>query len=172
MRPTALSAAAAPLFAAATLAAVVFAAGAAGAQPAAPSVLQFASSSQVQALVAKARATVKPGQTNLVQPIIGVAPFAANLEYRTGPAGGGTHEKEDELFYVVDGSGTFVTGGRLVPAPGPNPANPAVPNTTIEGGQAKPIAKGDLMIVPHGTPHQVTAVNGELILISMHLPRG
>src|SRR5579872_745667 len=69
--------------------------------------LPFAGSAQVQALVAKARATIKPGQTNLVQKLIGVEPFVANLEYRTGPAGGGTHEKEDELFYVVDGAGTF-----------------------------------------------------------------
>jgi mannose-6-phosphate isomerase-like protein (cupin superfamily) len=138
--------------------------------PAGPA-LPFAGSAQVQALVAQARATVKPGQTLLVQKIIGVEPFVANLEYRTGPAGGGTHEKEDELFYVVDGSGTFTTGGRLVPASGPNPGNPAMANNAIEGGQDKPIAKGDILIVPHGTPHQVTAVNGELVLMSMHLPR-
>jgi mannose-6-phosphate isomerase-like protein (cupin superfamily) len=136
-----------------------------------PDLTVLAKSAQIQSLIADAAKSLKPGQTLFVQKIIGIEPFTAYLEYRTGMAGGGTHEKEDEIFYVVDGAGTFVTGGHLVPGAGPNLNVPNMPNNVIEGGHAHAIAKGDMLIVPHNTPHQVSAVNGKLIMISMHLPR-
>ena len=47
-----------------------------------------------------------------------------------GPAS--VHEKEAELFYVIDGSGTLVTGGKLVGETRTNADNLA--GTAIEGG--------------------------------------
>ena len=136
-----------------------------------PDLTALAKSAQIQSRIANAAKSLKPGQTLFVQKIIGIEPFTAYLEYRTGLAGGGAHEKEDEIFYVVEGSGTFVTGGHLVPGVGPNVNVPNLPNNVIAGGHAHIIAKGDMLIVPHNTPHQVSAVKGKLILISMHLPR-
>src|SRR6195256_3990231 len=73
----------------------------------------FVSSADVAALAAKAKATRKPDQANLVQPLLQLAPYTANLEYRAAVANAAVHEKEAELFYVVEGAGTLVTGGKL-----------------------------------------------------------
>lgn len=149
-------------------------AGAAMAQTAAPpaaAVTQFASSADIQALVAKARAVRTAAQPNLTgQKIVGLAPYVANLEVRSAAAGAAVHEKEDELFYVVAGSATVITGGQLTHMTRTNPAN--LTGEGIEGGTSRSVGKGDMLLVPQNTPHQFIAIKGELIMVSLHLPRG
>ena len=43
--------------------------------------------------------------------------------------------------------------------------------TAIEGGSSRPVAKGDFIIVPEKTPHWFSAINGTIVLMSLHLPR-
>jgi mannose-6-phosphate isomerase-like protein (cupin superfamily) len=68
------------------------------------------------------------------------------------------HTYDTDFFYVVDGAATFVVGGKGVGmrqiAPG------EFRGTSIEGGDAFHLKKGDVIIVPKGTPHQYTEVNG------------
>lgn len=130
----------------------------------------FASAADIQALVANARKTQKPGAPNMVQAILTLAPYRANLEHRTGDAAAAVHEKEAELFVVLDGSGTLVTGGKLTQEKRTNPTN--LSGAGIEGGQSRTVAKGDMFIVPENTPHQFIGIKGELILMSLHVPRG
>lgn len=71
------------------------------------------------------------------------------------------HDKVTEVYQVLEGSGTLVTGGTMV-----NPQRrtdaaeevtqingPGVSGTAIEGGVRRRITKGDMVIVPAGTPH-------------------
>ena len=129
----------------------------------------FASSADVAALMAKAKAERKPDQANYSQPIIGLAPYAANLEYRAAVGPAAVHEKEAEMFYVVDGSATLVTGGKLTKESRTNAEN--LTGTGIEGGKAQNIAKGDFIIVPENTPHWFSPINGVLVVMSLHVPR-
>ena len=138
--------------------------------PAPPEPKTFAASAEIQALIANARANHKPGTPTMVQRIVGLAPYAANLEHRTAVGTANVHEKEAELFVVLEGSGTLVTGGKLTHETRTNPTNLA--GDGIDGGQSRPVAKGDMFIVPENTPHWFSAINGELILMSMHAPRG
>ena len=61
------------------------------------------------------------------------------------------HAKTNHVFIIVDGEGTFVTGGKLI--------NPKIisPGQTradgIEGGEAHHLSKGDVMTIPANTPH-------------------
>src|SRR6476660_2814918 len=75
----------------------------------------FASAGDVTALIANAKKERKPDQPNFTQPIVRLAPYNANLEYRVAGlnAPASVHEKEAEMFFVVEGSGTLVTGGKL-----------------------------------------------------------
>src|SRR5277367_6172709 len=73
----------------------------------------FASASDVDALIAKAKADHKDGQALIAQRILQLAPYNVNLEYRTSVGPASIHEKEAELFFVIDGSATLVTGGKL-----------------------------------------------------------
>jgi len=137
--------------------------------PAAPAMKTFTSSADVQALIAHAR-QIHKAEPTLIQPILSLAPYRASLEYRTATGPAAVHEKEAELFYVIDGSGTLVTGGKLKDEKRTNPAN--LSGSGIDGGQSRVVAKGDFIIVPENTPHQYVDIKGELILMSLHVPRG
>jgi len=140
------------------------------AQNAAPAVKLFASSADVTAMIAKAKSERKPDQPNFAQPIVQLAPYNANLEYRVGSvaAPASLHEREAEMFYVVEGSGTLVTGGKLREEKRTNAEN--LTGSAIDGGTPRRLAKGDWVMVPEKTPHWFTQIDGTLVLMSIHLP--
>ena len=137
--------------------------------PAAPEMKIFTTSADVQALIANAR-KIHKAEPTITQPILSLAPYRASLEYRTATGPAAVHEKEAELFYVIEGSGTLTTGGKLKDEKRQNPTN--LGGTGIDGGQSRTVSKGDFIIVPEGAPHQYTDIKGELILMSLHVPRG
>jgi mannose-6-phosphate isomerase-like protein (cupin superfamily) len=142
---------------------------AAAQQPAAQAMKIFSSSSDVAAMIAKAKADRKPDQALIGQPILRLAPYGANLEYRGAVGPAAVHEQEAEMFYVIEGSATLVTGGKLVNEKRTNPAN--LSGTAIEGGSERQVAKGDFFIVPENTPHWFSTINGAIVLMSFHAPR-
>jgi|SRR5215469_6703732 len=139
-----------------------------GSSPAA-SMKTYASAADVQAMIAKAKAERKENQPIVTQRILQLAPYGANLEYRASVGPAAVHEKEAEMFYVIDGSATLVTGGKLVKESRTNAEN--LTGTGIEGGNSRNIAKGDFVIVPENTPHWFSAINGTIVLMSLHVPR-
>jgi mannose-6-phosphate isomerase-like protein (cupin superfamily) len=150
---------------------LAFATAAAAQAPApapAPPLKIFATAADVAALAAKAKAERKDGVPTQIQPLVGLSPYVANLEYRTAVGPATVHETEAELFYVVDGTGTVVTGGKLVGETRTNPEN--LRGSGIEGGAARPVAKGDVFIVPENTPHWFSKIDGTLVLMSLHVP--
>jgi mannose-6-phosphate isomerase-like protein (cupin superfamily) len=92
-----------------------------------------------------------------------------SLECRAAVANAALHDKEAELFYVVDGSATLVTGGKLKEEKRTNPDNSS--GSGIEGGVTRHVAKGDFIMVPEGTPHWFSTIDGTIVLMSLHLPR-
>jgi mannose-6-phosphate isomerase-like protein (cupin superfamily) len=135
-----------------------------------PSPKLFAGSADVVAMMAKAKAERKQDQANFVQPIVQLAPYNANLEYRAAGvnAPASVHEREAEMFYVVDGSGTLVTGGKLREEKRTNAEN--LTGTGIDGGMPRKLTKGDWVMVPEKTAHWFTQIDGTLVLMSIHLP--
>jgi mannose-6-phosphate isomerase-like protein (cupin superfamily) len=61
------------------------------------------------------------------------------------------HEKETDVIYVVDGAATFVTGGTMVAGKVTKPGQWL--GSDIQGGQTHHLTKGDVIVVPAGTPH-------------------
>jgi mannose-6-phosphate isomerase-like protein (cupin superfamily) len=129
----------------------------------------FASSSDVAGLIAKAKADRKEGQPTVSEPIMRLAPYNVNLEYRTAVAPAALHEKDAEMFYVIDGAATMVTGGKLVDEKRTNEAN--LSGSSIEGGNSRRIGKGDFIFVPENTPHGFSSIDGTLIVMTFHVPR-
>ena len=127
------------------------------------------SAADVTALIAKARVDRKEGQALLAQSMIQLAPYNVSLEYRAAVANAAVHDKEAELFYVVDGSATLITGGKLKDEKRTNAENSS--GSAIEGGVTRHVAKGDFIMVPEGTPHWFSAIDGTIVLMSLHLPR-
>ena len=128
----------------------------------------FASSENVAALAAKAKSERKEGQALVAQPIVQLAPYNVSLEYRVAVANAAVHEKEAELFYVIDGSATIVTCGKLKDEKRTNAEN--LSGAGIDGGTSRHVAKGDFIMVPENTPHWFSAIDGSVTLMSLHLP--
>jgi mannose-6-phosphate isomerase-like protein (cupin superfamily) len=129
----------------------------------------FASSADVQELIANAKRIRKSDQPMVSQPILQLVPYRASLEYRPAVGPASVHEKEAEIFYVIDGAATLVTGGKLANEKRTNAEN--LSGTAIEGGTPQPVAKGDFFIVPENTPHWFSEIKGTLVLMSLHVPR-
>ena len=91
----------------------------------------------------------------------------ANAPANQAPQAASVHEKDAELFYMIDGTATLVTGGKLVEGTkdGDNWRGKA-----IEGGKAQKMSKGDFMLVPAGVPHWFTDISGQITEFSLHLP--
>jgi len=129
----------------------------------------FTSSQEVAALIDKAKRDARPGQAAVLEPLLHLAPYTANLEYRTATVGpAAVHLHEDEFFYMLEGSATVITGGKLVHPKQTNAGN--LTGDSIEGGKAMQVSKGDVFVVPENTPHWFSKVDGHVIDISLHVP--
>jgi mannose-6-phosphate isomerase-like protein (cupin superfamily) len=100
--------------------------------------------------------------------IFSLAPYNVNVERRLPQAQGASlHEAQAELFYVVDGSATLLTGGKLV---GETRNGTNLQGKSIEGGTAQKFGKGDFLIVPSGVAHQFVDIQSPVVVMSMYLP--
>ena len=71
---------------------LTIAASASWAQQPAPASKTYSSAADVAALLAKAKAEHKDGQPTVVERILSLAPYSANLEYRTSVGPAAVHE--------------------------------------------------------------------------------
>src|SRR5580765_3064796 len=81
---------------------------------------------------------------------------------RTGAAAE-LHDASDDVYYVLDGSATLVLGGRLDAPKETDPGEWRSPK--IIDGKTFEIKKGDLIVVPRGTPHQRSTENKDFTMI-------
>jgi mannose-6-phosphate isomerase-like protein (cupin superfamily) len=129
----------------------------------------FMSEKEIALLIDKAKAERKGDAPMVQEPILLLAPYKAQLEYRPGTAPAAVHEKDAELMVVLAGTGDIVTGGALVEGKRTNSAN--LVGASIAGGAARSVVKGDTLIVPANVPHQVVPTGGApIVLMTMHVP--
>jgi len=139
------------------------------AQASAATIKTYTSAGEVEELMAKAKAERKPDQGLFSQRLLELAPYKVNLEYRAALAPAAVHEKEAEVFYVIEGAATMVTGGKLANETRTNATNLA--GTGIENGVSRTVAKGDFIVVPESTPHWFSSIHDTLVLMTFHIPR-
>ncbi len=71
------------------------------------------------------------------------------------------HVRDADIIYVLEGSTTFVTGGTVVD--GKTTAPDEIRGARIDGGESRRLGKGDVIIVPNGTPHWFKEVQGPVL---------
>jgi len=78
------------------------------------------------------------------------------------------HDDSDDVYYVLEGTARLTIGGTL---DAPREATPGEwKSKKINGGSTFEISKGDLIVVPRGTPHQRNSIKGKefsMILIKI-----
>lgn len=86
--------------------------------------------------------------------------YRVSVVKRDKAAGALAHPGNTELLYIVEGQGTMVTGGTLIAAANGRPAS-------IAGGVSKPFVKGDVFIVPAGSPHWFATVDAPVTYLEV-----
>ncbi len=75
------------------------------------------------------------------------------------------HDKIDEIYYVLEGGGMLVTGGALVDSERTKESRTIGPGwrgKSIQGGESRRVAVGDVVIIPAGTPHMFSQLDGPI----------
>jgi glc operon protein GlcG len=88
----------------------------------------------------------------------GDRPYMVHASRRDSAGLAEVHAKDTDIIYVLDGTATVVTGGSVVE--GKETATDEVRGKRIDNGERRKLAKGDVMIVPNGTPHWFQDVRG------------
>jgi mannose-6-phosphate isomerase-like protein (cupin superfamily) len=74
--------------------------------------------------------------------------------------------KATEVYYVLEGAGTLVTGGTqsqpVTPRNSTLGAWTDLGSPGIDGGTARRIGKGDIVIIPGGVPHSWRSLEGDI----------
>jgi mannose-6-phosphate isomerase-like protein (cupin superfamily) len=71
------------------------------------------------------------------------------------------HENQNDVFFIVSGEATLVTGGTLVDRKLTEPHE--YEGKSIEGGNSVKLAAGDVVHIPFNIPHQLIVENGKEI---------
>jgi mannose-6-phosphate isomerase-like protein (cupin superfamily) len=83
------------------------------------------------------------------------------LSFRSRDGQAELHENFADLFYILDGRATLVTGGSLAGAVTIGPGE--LLGVSIEGGVRQELRTGDVAHVPAGVPHQFLVPGGKTV---------
>ncbi len=81
------------------------------------------------------------------------------LAHREGTGSAEVHEREADLFLVVAGDATLVTGGKMVKPHTEKPGE--IRGESIEGGQRQKLSAGDVVHISPNVPHQLLIESGK-----------
>jgi len=71
------------------------------------------------------------------------------------------HDSDTDIFYIVEGTAKFVTGGQVLEAK--SIGHGETRGRSINGGEERTLAKGDVLVIPNGVPHWFKDVRGEFL---------
>ena len=77
--------------------------------------------------------------------------YMIHASRREGPGMAEIHTRDTDIIYVLGGKATFVTGGTAVETKTVAPDE--IRGNSIQGGETREIAQGDVIVVPNGVPH-------------------
>ena len=86
--------------------------------------------------------------------------FSRVLRTRTG--GAEVHEKMSDIFVIVSGEPTLVTGGTVVDGKATQPHE--IRGTSITGGTENKLGPGDVLTIPANMPHQMKVAAGKQVV--------
>jgi glc operon protein GlcG len=87
--------------------------------------------------------------------------FKVQAGRRTGPGEVELHDNDTDIFYILEGSATFITGGKAVGLHSTGSGESRA--REITGGEEHHLTKGDIIVIPNGVPHWFKEVNGTFL---------
>jgi aquaporin Z len=101
-------------------------------------------------------------------PLIEERGYKIHASRRESPGMAEIHARDTDIIYVLDGEASLVTGGTAVDAKSTAPDE--IRGSAIQGGETRRIARGDVLVVPNGTPHWFRDVSGPLTYYVVKVP--
>ena len=145
------------------------------AQSGAPAQATYIALADVQATVNRSpQAGINPQPNIRVVDAGGYNVAVGAIHRGQSPLGGAAvHYKVSEIYHVMDGSGTLVTGGTMLNAKDRPPDNesvkfedgPGASGTGIQGGVSRQIKTGDVVVIPAGVPHWFSEIQGSITYV-------
>ena len=109
-----------------------------------------------------------PDAPMVVARVESTATTRVNLIHRTVPQNAIIHATGWEVHHITDGTGTVVTGGRVVRSTRADGERVA----KIEDGSSRVVTAGDVVIIPAGTPHWYSDIDGSVTYLEIRYDPG
>ena len=130
---------------------------------------------EIQAAVQKSVSQPVSDQPLRMVTINGEYNVGAALVHRAKTAGRApdpalAHNQITEVYYIISGNGTLVTGGMLEDARDNTTPQalkvigPSTAGTKILNGESRQVGPGDMVIIPANTPHTFTEITTDRIV--------
>jgi glc operon protein GlcG len=87
--------------------------------------------------------------------------YMVHASRREKPGQAEVHTKDADVIYVLDGTAKLITGGEVLDAK--NIGTDEIRGAGIRSGETRQIAKGDVIVVPNGVPHQFLEVTNPFL---------
>ena len=83
------------------------------------------------------------------------------LAFRQRSGGGELHQNFADIFFILEGHATVVTGGKIVDEKSTGPGE--IRGKGVDGGTRQEVKAGDIVHIPAGMPHQTLVAEGETV---------
>ncbi|UAJ12204.1 cupin domain-containing protein [Glacieibacterium megasporae] len=123
----------------------------------------FAAAADIAAQVAAMTQAMTPEQGFAWKPLLRSGATVAAIEIWRKPARPAVHPDQAEYATVIAGAGTLVSGGTLEQPVTVKPD--LVEGARIIGGTTRPLAPGDVILIPAGVPHWFGITGDRLVLL-------
>lgn len=93
-------------------------------------------------------------------PLVRGMNYKIDASHRDEPGIVEVHTRDTDIIYMLEGSATLVTGGTVIDAKTIEPEE--IRGKESKGGEARVVTKGDVVVIPNGTPHWFKEVKGPI----------
>jgi mannose-6-phosphate isomerase-like protein (cupin superfamily) len=83
------------------------------------------------------------------------------LAFRQHSGGGELHQNFADIFFILDGRASVLTGGSLADQKSSGPGE--IRGKSVEGGRRQEVKAGDVVHIPAAMPHQMLLAEGESV---------
>ena len=83
------------------------------------------------------------------------------LAFRNRSGGGEVHQNFADVFFILDGRATLVTGGEVVDPKSTGPGETL--GASVKGGSQQDLKAGDVVHIPASMPHQMVLGEGDTV---------
>jgi mannose-6-phosphate isomerase-like protein (cupin superfamily) len=136
-----------------------------------PALATYVTNDDVQATLKRApENSVSDQQIRVVD--TGKSNVCVGVVYRSAKAAQAAveHDQVTEVYTIMEGSGTLVTGGTLVNAKRREASHrsvkelngPSVDGTGLQNGESRHVGPGDVVVIPAGVGHFFSSIDGSI----------